>query len=240
VLRARYYDPSTGEFTSPDPLEYVDGMSLYRGYFVGFANDPLGTISVGWPECRVKDYGLFKHQKDCGIMRHEGQTLYGFSFTGDAEFEEDFNRVPPFSCSCCEYRQYVLEESLSLHVELDTGQSMDLGGTSYTGPGYEDCSDTYGCYGYRSNPFHKHDGYQKDQQSGCTYHMQDSPHLNLDKLKQELDKRDPNFSQLVHKLKIDYRWRFLANIKDVCRGIVVVAEVFQKSCKSTLRKPWNK
>jgi hypothetical protein len=42
VLRARYYDPSTGEFTSPDPLEYVDGMSLYRGYFVSKTTDPSG------------------------------------------------------------------------------------------------------------------------------------------------------------------------------------------------------
>jgi hypothetical protein len=42
VLRARYYDPSTGEFTSPDPLEYVDGMSLYRGYFSLRNTDPRG------------------------------------------------------------------------------------------------------------------------------------------------------------------------------------------------------
>ncbi len=32
-FRARYYDVTTGEFTSRDPLEYVDGMSVYRGYF---------------------------------------------------------------------------------------------------------------------------------------------------------------------------------------------------------------
>jgi hypothetical protein len=42
VLRARYYDPLTGEFISPDPLEYVDGMSLYRGYFVILSVDPDG------------------------------------------------------------------------------------------------------------------------------------------------------------------------------------------------------
>ena len=41
--RARYYDPATGEFTSADPLEYVDGMSLYRAYFVPSGADPLGT-----------------------------------------------------------------------------------------------------------------------------------------------------------------------------------------------------
>jgi RHS repeat-associated protein len=46
VLRARYYDPSTGEFTSPDPLEYVDGMSLYRGYFAFVDIDPIGRFSI--------------------------------------------------------------------------------------------------------------------------------------------------------------------------------------------------
>jgi hypothetical protein len=46
-FRARYYDPTTGEFTSPDPLEYVDGMSLYRGYFVMVGMDPKGTDLAG-------------------------------------------------------------------------------------------------------------------------------------------------------------------------------------------------
>ena len=40
--RARYYDPKTGEFASPDPLEYVDGMSLYAGYFTPNGVDPIG------------------------------------------------------------------------------------------------------------------------------------------------------------------------------------------------------
>ncbi len=42
LIRARYYDPMTGEFTSRDPLEYVDGMSLYRGYFGINGVDPEG------------------------------------------------------------------------------------------------------------------------------------------------------------------------------------------------------
>jgi RHS repeat-associated protein len=42
-FRARCYDPATGEFISKDPLEYVDGMSLYRGYFVAD-----GTIPADW------------------------------------------------------------------------------------------------------------------------------------------------------------------------------------------------
>ena len=41
-FRARYYDPGTGEFISRDPLEFVDGMSLYLGYFWQNARDPFG------------------------------------------------------------------------------------------------------------------------------------------------------------------------------------------------------
>ena len=46
LIRARYYDPMTGEFTSRDPLEYVDGMSLYRAYFVPNGTDPFGFQTV--------------------------------------------------------------------------------------------------------------------------------------------------------------------------------------------------
>jgi len=40
--RARIYDPLRGRFTSPDPLQYVDGMNLYHAYFVLYAVDPTG------------------------------------------------------------------------------------------------------------------------------------------------------------------------------------------------------
>ena len=45
-FRARYYDPTTGEFVSQDPLEYVDGLSLYRGYFAPARVDPFGLTWV--------------------------------------------------------------------------------------------------------------------------------------------------------------------------------------------------
>jgi RHS repeat-associated protein len=45
-FRARWYDPSTGGFISRDPLGYVDGMSLYRGYFAVKRLDPYGSLSV--------------------------------------------------------------------------------------------------------------------------------------------------------------------------------------------------
>ncbi len=45
-FRARYYSPTLGRFLSRDPLGYVDGMSLYRAYFVPGKIDPLGLSFV--------------------------------------------------------------------------------------------------------------------------------------------------------------------------------------------------
>ena len=50
-FRARYYDPTTGEFTSRDPLEYVDGMSLMRGYLAMQKVDPSGYSSCASTDC---------------------------------------------------------------------------------------------------------------------------------------------------------------------------------------------
>jgi len=47
-FRARMYDPASGEFISRDPLEYVDGMSLYRGYFEISSVDPYGPSTLLW------------------------------------------------------------------------------------------------------------------------------------------------------------------------------------------------
>ena len=41
-FRARYYHAQLGRFIGRDPLGFVDGMSLYRGYFVPNGVDPLG------------------------------------------------------------------------------------------------------------------------------------------------------------------------------------------------------
>ncbi len=44
-FRARFYHAQLGRFISRDPLGFVDGMSLYRGYFVPSNTDPSGTIA---------------------------------------------------------------------------------------------------------------------------------------------------------------------------------------------------
>ncbi len=55
-MRARYYDHLTGEFVSPDPLEYVDGMSLFRGYFVPDGLDPFGLTTFCHDRCKPHSY----------------------------------------------------------------------------------------------------------------------------------------------------------------------------------------
>jgi RHS repeat-associated protein len=45
-FRARYYDSILGRFISRDPFGFVDGMSLYRGYFVPGGNDFRGTLAA--------------------------------------------------------------------------------------------------------------------------------------------------------------------------------------------------
>ena len=47
--RARYYSTELGQFISRDPLEFVDGMNMYSGYFARqFAMDPNGQGLLSW------------------------------------------------------------------------------------------------------------------------------------------------------------------------------------------------
>jgi RHS repeat-associated protein len=45
-FRARYYHAELGRFLSRDPIGYVDGMNLYRAYFVPNGLDPFGVTFV--------------------------------------------------------------------------------------------------------------------------------------------------------------------------------------------------
>jgi len=53
-FRARWYDPSTGGFISRDPLGYVDGLSLYRGYFGVRGVDPHGLQDLTATDWLIK------------------------------------------------------------------------------------------------------------------------------------------------------------------------------------------
>jgi hypothetical protein len=117
VLRARYYDPHTAEFTSPDPLEYVDGMSLYRGYFVLVGIDPAGTDSKKQIPCSsfwIKKNVLTIHvERRRKLMQPKTDRLIDLARTREGArkaLEEKFGKLNDFlkgseeecdGCQCC-------------------------------------------------------------------------------------------------------------------------------------------
>lgn len=60
------YAPTTGEFLSRDPLEYVDGMSLYRAYFVPAMMDPMGWYRVVGVMEPPRRYWIYKREPTDG------------------------------------------------------------------------------------------------------------------------------------------------------------------------------
>ena len=56
AMAGRMFDPEVGRFISRDPLGYVDGMSLYNGYFAERFNvDPSGH-SISWTREKSTKY----------------------------------------------------------------------------------------------------------------------------------------------------------------------------------------
>ena len=55
--RARYFDTNLGRFISRDPLGYVDGMSVYGGYFAQkFGADPSGLALIYLDDDEFSDW----------------------------------------------------------------------------------------------------------------------------------------------------------------------------------------
>jgi RHS repeat-associated protein len=91
-FRARYFDAELGRFVSRDPLGYVDGMSMYRGYFVPTAMDPSGWFSCDEDCSKYNGSGV----RACNRYksRHCTNSLtvgmppikWGLGFVGDASW----------------------------------------------------------------------------------------------------------------------------------------------------------
>jgi len=93
-FRARYYDASLGQFVSRDPLNYVDGMNLYRGYFAVNDLDPSGLDTTLYSE-EIKD----KDGKICGLV-----TVYKDD-KGFIHFKMDDSKRDK-ECGCCKNSEF--------------------------------------------------------------------------------------------------------------------------------------
>ncbi len=134
-FRARYYDPTTGEFVSKDSMEYVDGMSLYRAYFVGQDVDPTGTqlgYKPGKATCRGKPTGVayvggrgtflasltdFVHEPTNPV---DWVNRIGSNFFINFRWNSS-NFVDAAGCCCCSSIGYLQVAKTEIHRESDVG-----------------------------------------------------------------------------------------------------------------------
>ena len=67
--RARFYSAQLGRFISRDPLGFVDGMSLYRAYFVPGKVDPSGMhlTDTNKKDDSGRSVFLDRHSKKCYV-----------------------------------------------------------------------------------------------------------------------------------------------------------------------------
>ncbi len=100
-FRARWYDPATGGFVSRDPLGYVDGMSLYRGYFAQPGTDPSGLLSIreiGIIGIAVAIQSLVcKRLEDDAIANHRARTP---TIQESKCFNDAFKTMPGLIANC--------------------------------------------------------------------------------------------------------------------------------------------
>ena len=57
-FKNRYYSTSMGSFVTRDPKEYIDGMSMYLGYFGGQGADALGLYEIEFEDGVEHEYEL--------------------------------------------------------------------------------------------------------------------------------------------------------------------------------------
>ena len=97
-FRARWYSPALGRFISRDPLGYVDGMSLYRGYFAPKGLDPTGNEDL---DRIIRDkinsiLGFNRFDMSQGgvqLLRQYSAAGTEFWIGGQCEFEKDSTKV---------------------------------------------------------------------------------------------------------------------------------------------------
>jgi RHS repeat-associated protein len=86
--RARYYDSALGRFISRDSLGYVDGLSLYRGYFVPNSLDPFGNDDPEWAKGTPRKGGKWLGQRGNSAWNPSGNLPIIPYVEGQPDFSE--------------------------------------------------------------------------------------------------------------------------------------------------------
>ena len=128
-FRARYYDAELGRFIGRDLLGYVDGMSLYAGYFVSGSVDPEGTA------CQDPCDGKWKVAKIViwDVYGRKGGGVVNLSKT---QIENDVKLVNEVFEQACVKVELVALRGLRLQVHKDTTFELDPKGKPITKNNY--------------------------------------------------------------------------------------------------------
>ncbi len=69
-FKNRYYSVLMGSFVTRDPFKYIDGMSMYLGYFASNKIDPSGLAEVDCKACNFTGKKDFKDDINDRILTH--------------------------------------------------------------------------------------------------------------------------------------------------------------------------
>jgi hypothetical protein len=142
-FRARYYNPLTGEFLSRDPLEFVDGFSLYRGYMGVIGMDPWGLLLSWWDDPLDFDKMSRQPSNEMGrwIKGERGNgifecTKYVFEWNGDKKHcaripyingEPNFGEyVYKWTGEVCGQRYAIADIDCSILENIDARRKADF------------------------------------------------------------------------------------------------------------------
>ena len=106
-FRARQYSPHLGRFLTRDPLGYVDGMSLYRAYFIQSRIDFSGEQSI---DIKIDRDVQFIECSKCGAF--EWDNKFSLSDASDKGIESDPRQVRRYLVQrlCVYWAQFACEK----------------------------------------------------------------------------------------------------------------------------------
>ncbi|MDP1561714.1 MAG: RHS repeat-associated core domain-containing protein [Pirellulaceae bacterium] len=171
-FRARWYDPATGGFISRDPLGYVDGMSLYRGYFALSGVDPDGLWKI------IRNKGVPR----AFAVSEAGDTIESLAFQiglRPDEYREwlifpdhlsvDYGGgVSSEVCSSCITRSGVLCPGQTFKIPNTIYQVWvgEVGNFGQWWSGFNEATEAYEARGYRVEKYDFRKNFVRGDQSG--------------------------------------------------------------------------
>jgi RHS repeat-associated protein len=221
-FRARWMSPSAGRFITRDPIGYQDGLSVYA-FLKGNSLDGADALGLcKQKKCILKSVKAFTLKQDCGIV---DKKTFGYGFGIESDFT--FCKEGDGDCSCCVFKQYVLESTSQLWITLG-GIERPIVDSSFNSDDGKD--DDYGKPG-SNEPGGKY--------RECGFYMNDYPDIEILTYLDALAKKQPGIIRDITSIRVRMVRTFWQGIFDVCnlkpggKPSIVWAGIFRKECEQS-------